>query len=109
MISAEALSRSGALGGSSRAVAHADPTWARWVAPAPFTVKMRLFCLPYAGGVSENVFARCALTRTPELRKSCARHRVSAIQVYVGSAVLAQAMSRKPALKAADTCAAGGR
>ena len=29
-----------------------------WISPAPFAVKMRLFCLPYAGGVSENVFAR---------------------------------------------------
>ena len=62
VIAAEALGRSGASGGGSRAVARIDSTWARWVAPAPFTVKMRLFCLPYAGGVSENVFARCALT-----------------------------------------------
>ena len=31
-----------------------------WISPAPSLVKMRLFCLPYAGGVSENVFARCA-------------------------------------------------
>ena len=29
-----------------------------WIAPAPASVKLRLFCLPYAGGVSENVFAR---------------------------------------------------
>lgn len=29
-----------------------------WIAPAPVTVRLRLFCLPYAGGVSENVFAR---------------------------------------------------
>ena len=29
-----------------------------WIAPAPSLVKLRLFCLPYAGGVSENVFAR---------------------------------------------------
>ena len=29
-----------------------------WVSPAPISIKMRLFCLPYAGGVSENVFAR---------------------------------------------------
>ena len=29
-----------------------------WVSPAPVSVKMRIFCLPYAGGVSENVFAR---------------------------------------------------
>ena len=31
-----------------------------WVSPAPVSVKMRLFCLPYAGGVSENVYARWA-------------------------------------------------
>jgi len=60
VIAAEALARSGITAGASRAAVRADPTWARWVAPAPFTVKMRLFCLPYAGGVSENVFARCA-------------------------------------------------
>ena len=29
-----------------------------WVARAPVTIKLRLFCLPYAGGVSENVFGR---------------------------------------------------
>lgn len=33
---------------------------AQWIAPAPASVKLRLFCLPYAGGVSENVFARQA-------------------------------------------------
>ena len=31
-----------------------------WIAPAPASVKLRLFCLPYAGGVSENVYARRA-------------------------------------------------
>lgn len=30
----------------------------QWVAPTPVSVKLRLFCLPYAGGISENVFAR---------------------------------------------------
>lgn len=30
----------------------------QWISPAPVAVKMRLFCLPYAGGVSENVFGR---------------------------------------------------
>lgn len=29
-----------------------------WISPAPITVKMRLFCLPYAGGISENVYSR---------------------------------------------------
>ena len=60
MIAAEALRQSGVATGRSRAIVRADLAWTRWVAPAPFTVKMRLFCLPYAGGVSENVFARCA-------------------------------------------------
>ena len=30
-----------------------------WISPAPSSVKMRLFCLPYAGGISENVYGRC--------------------------------------------------
>lgn len=30
-----------------------------WLVPFPVSVQMRLFCLPYAGGVSENVFAKC--------------------------------------------------
>ena len=29
-----------------------------WIAPCPVSIKLRLFCLPYAGGVSENVFCR---------------------------------------------------
>ena len=33
-------------------------TSSQWIARAPITIKLRLFCLPYAGGVSENVFAR---------------------------------------------------
>ena len=69
VIAAEALRHSGDAAGESLAVARAEPAWSRWVAPAPFTVKMRLFCLPYAGGVSENVFARCA-NRARGQRKS---------------------------------------
>lgn len=38
---------------------HTAPSHPSWISPAPFSVKMRIFCLPYAGGVSENVFARC--------------------------------------------------
>jgi aryl carrier-like protein len=38
---------------------HIAPSHPLWISPAPFSVKMRIFCLPYAGGVSENVFARC--------------------------------------------------
>ena len=29
-----------------------------WISPTPISIKMRLFCLPYAGGVSENIFAK---------------------------------------------------
>jgi len=29
-----------------------------WISPAPVSIKMRIFCLPYAGGVSAHVFAR---------------------------------------------------
>ena len=29
-----------------------------WISPTPVTIKMRIFCLPYAGGVSANVFSR---------------------------------------------------
>ena len=31
-----------------------------WISPSPVTVKQRIFCLPYAGGVSENIYARYA-------------------------------------------------
>ncbi|KAK9841775.1 hypothetical protein WJX81_002144 [Elliptochloris bilobata] len=52
----------GAGGGVSGSSAGASAPAARsaWIAPAPSIVRMRLFCLPYAGGVSENVFARWA-------------------------------------------------
>ena len=30
----------------------------QWISPTPISIKMRLFCLPYAGGVSENIFAK---------------------------------------------------
>ena len=44
------------------AVASASHTEQRspsiWIAGSPVAIKLRLFCLPYAGGVSENVFAR---------------------------------------------------
>jgi hypothetical protein len=44
-------------GGSGSAAAAQERSL--WISPTPVSVKMRLFCLPYAGGVSENVFARC--------------------------------------------------
>ena len=56
MIAAEAhaMLASGPVGVST---APLEP-WSTWIAPSPVSVKLRLFCLPYAGGVSENVFAR---------------------------------------------------
>ena len=45
---------------STPAATPARPVGPLWVSPAPVSVKMRLFCLPYAGGVSENVYARWA-------------------------------------------------
>lgn len=29
-----------------------------WIARSPISIKLRLYCLPYAGGVSGNVFAK---------------------------------------------------
>lgn len=54
--------------GAPLASTHAPAAWQAqkvatgplWVSPAPVAIKMRIFCLPYAGGVSENVFARWA-------------------------------------------------
>lgn len=37
---------------------HAGLISPSWVSPAPFSIKMRVFCFPYAGGVSDNVFAK---------------------------------------------------
>ncbi len=42
-----------------------------WVAPAPVSVKLRLFCLPYAGGVSENVFGRLVARVSPYFSAGC--------------------------------------
>jgi len=39
---------------------HHASAMSTWIAPSPVSVKMRLFCFPYAGGISENVFARQA-------------------------------------------------
>ena len=43
-----------------------------WIGRSPVSIKLRLFCLPYAGGVSENVFARSVtlLSLCPILRKT---------------------------------------
>ncbi len=59
-------------GGSSAAAAQERSIW---ISPTPVSVKMRLFCLPYAGGVSENVFARCTQhlqpSHLPVMMTSC--------------------------------------
>ena len=39
----------------------------QWIVPAPVLIKIRLFCLPYAGGISENVFGRCFLLHVPAI------------------------------------------
>ena len=46
-----------------------------WIAPSPVSVKMRLFCFPYAGGISENVFARQAPSYPLVHTSSIAVHR----------------------------------
>lgn len=56
VIAAEAYAKltSGAAGPQSAE----ETERSTWISPAPATVKMRLFCLPYAGGISENVYSR---------------------------------------------------
>jgi hypothetical protein len=65
----EALSatsgRQAAQTGSEVTVAVRDTPASVWVSRSPVSVKLRLFLLPYAGGVSENVFARSILLRIP--------------------------------------------
>ncbi len=66
---AEAVQASAAARGSGGArsmVAASSGRGSLWIAPCPVSVKLRLFCLPYAGGVSENVFARCAAPHSSE-------------------------------------------
>lgn len=41
-----------------------------WISPAPVTVKLRLFCLPYAGGISENVYSRCVCWAISRVQQS---------------------------------------
>ena len=40
---------------------HVPSTTSTWISPSPVSIKLRLYCLPYAGGISENVYARQAL------------------------------------------------
>ncbi len=56
---ARALLQSAAVGASGAGRGAPAPCSA-WIAPAPASVRLRLFCLPYAGGVSENVYAKRA-------------------------------------------------
>lgn len=50
-----------ANGGGLIAAEPAAPAGPLWISPTPVTVKLRLFCLPWAGGVSENLFARWSM------------------------------------------------
>jgi len=49
---------SGSGGNTLKDVRSGNMIASPWISSAPITIKMRLFCLPYAGGVSENVFGR---------------------------------------------------
>lgn len=49
------------LGGDDRLSTAQREEKSIWISPAPISIKMRIFCLPYAGGVSGNVFARWAM------------------------------------------------
>ena len=54
----EAMAAAGSGSSAARAPAGQSRIMSPWISPAPITVKLRLFCLPYAGGISENVYAR---------------------------------------------------
>ena len=61
IIAVEAIAKL-AAGEGGRAVSGKEAlsdVYSSWISPSPVSIKMRLFCLPYAGGVSENVFGRC--------------------------------------------------
>lgn len=60
-LAAEACARLQA-GQEHPAVQSREAEGSKWIVPCPVNVKLRLFCLPYAGGVSENVFGRCGLS-----------------------------------------------
>lgn len=55
IIAAEAFAKRTA--GEAGRTGHAD-TSSMWISPSPVSIKMRLFCLPHAGGVAEDIFAR---------------------------------------------------
>lgn len=59
-IVAEAVAKGRSGGGRAAATGNEARIGSIWISPSPVSIKMRIFCLPYAGGVSENVFARCA-------------------------------------------------
>ena len=40
---------------------HVSSMTSTWISPSPVSIRLRLYCLPYAGGISENVYARQAL------------------------------------------------
>lgn len=68
-LAAEAAGAAPADSGAAEAPASGSP----WIAPAPAPLRMRLFCLPYAGGMSENVYARCTYRTTIRAQGGCVR------------------------------------
>ena len=54
-IAAEAFAKRTA--GKAGRTGHAE-TSSMWISPSPVSIKMRLFCLPHAGGVANDVFGR---------------------------------------------------
>lgn len=49
------------LSGLPSNISTQQPVGPLWISPTPVSVKMRLFCLPWAGGISENLFARWSM------------------------------------------------
>lgn len=62
-LKAETTSNALMPAGSSQAAREAAEVVAGplWISPTPVTIKMRIFCLPWAGGMSENLFARWSM------------------------------------------------
>ena len=52
------------LANASSTTANSHGQASLWISPIPVIIKMRIFCLPYAGGVSANVFSRWVLLST---------------------------------------------
>lgn len=46
------------IAGTPNATGQGNRQTSLWISPTPVTIRLRIFCLPYAGGVSANVFSR---------------------------------------------------